>query len=426
MGLKLVVCCDGTWNVPRTGTNIYRTYDFLKKLLRDRTETADPPRGTQESRGTSPRGDDVVLFYDEGVGADPDKRLIEGFSGGGLSENIIDAYEFLARNYRPGAEIYVFGFSRGAYTARSLCGFIKAAGLLRGADRNRIVSAYFRKYALPALYGKAEYGGKSRLERFGSKLRGLVPGLGDHPEQYPDVKIRFVGVYDTVGALGVPLSHKVIDKLEDPFVGFHDMSLIEIIEHAVHALAADERRAPYAPSLWAAPKNTKLREGQTLLQVWFPGVHSDIGGGYTDKGIGNHTWTFMMDEAANRGLVLDDAQRIPSVQLDPLPSQHDSFDPRWLEIAAKLDLEAKAAVPRMIDLTTADLKGTKLDVLGDVRIHWTLFERIGKTVKVIGDKGTADLQYLAENLLRDAGNNPVVRTLERAVAAAAAGNDPKV
>jgi uncharacterized protein (DUF2235 family) len=252
------------------------------------------------------------------------------------------------------------------------------------------------------------------LTAFGRVLDRL-PG---HGQTDRDVKIRFVGVYDTVGALGVPLSQAAIRRLNEPFVGFHDMKLGKAVEHAVHALAADECRKPYSPSLWAGSPGTALEAGQTLLQVWFPGVHSDVGGGYPDRGIGDHTWGFMMGEAAKRGLVLDDQHRVPELALHDLPPQHDSIDARWRAIARDIHLENDLVAQRPIGRETIDADGTTLEVLGDVRIHWTLLDRIGKEVEVIADDATSRLAYAGANLARDAGGAPLLGTLQRAVAAA--------
>src|SRR5262249_32979078 len=138
------------------------------------------------------------------------------------------------------------------------------------------------------------------------------------------VKIRFIGVYDTVGALGVPLS--VAMKVNEPIIGFHDTTLGDTAENAVQALAVDEKPGPYSPTLWTRPDNAAALAGQRVLQVWFPGVHSDIGGGYKDKGIGDITWDFMMRQATDSGLVIDPAQPTPTLTLQTLPAHHDSFD----------------------------------------------------------------------------------------------------
>src|SRR5215470_6151367 len=145
MAKKIVVCCDGTWNTPRTETNIFRTYRFLRAVLANPTEVT-PKEGVQTCGGRAADGSEVVLFYDAGVGTEWFSRLLGGGAGAGLSDNVREAYHFLGHNYAPGSEIYLFGFSRGAYTARSLCGFIKAAGLLDKPSAKDVWRAYTERY----------------------------------------------------------------------------------------------------------------------------------------------------------------------------------------------------------------------------------------------------------------------------------------
>ena len=145
MAKKLVVCCDGTWNTPRTETNIFRTYRFLRERLGSPTEVSHK-EGVRTCAGRAADGSDVVLFYDQGVGTDWFSRLLGGGVGAGLSDNVRDAYHFLGHNFVPGSDIYLFGFSRGAYTARSLCGFLKAAGLLDKPSMKDVWQAYMDRY----------------------------------------------------------------------------------------------------------------------------------------------------------------------------------------------------------------------------------------------------------------------------------------
>ena len=387
MAKKLVVCCDGTWNTPRNHTNISRTYEFLRKRL------GDPPLVTQSNgvmtcAGRAPAdGSDVVLFYDQGVGTDWFSRLIGGGLGLGLSDNVRDAYHFLGHNYEPGSEIYVFGFSRGAYTARSLCGFVKAAGgILQRPSFKDVLRAYIDVYATePGIVarpkGMSFAGIQSRLKQLAGNAVGELGGapVASLP-RHQGVKIKFIGVYDTVGALGVPLP-KAAD-VNEPIVGFHDTTLGDIVEHAVHALAVDERRGPFVPTLWTqAQAAAAAVPGQTVLQVWFPGVHSDIGGGYPDRGIGDITLDFMMRQAATRGLVIDPSQPTPPVTLESLPAQHESFDVPWKKLSDDLHLIPEAR--REIGPTVMGPKGVKLTVSTEVSLHPSLVSRLGQTYTTI-------------------------------------------
>jgi uncharacterized protein (DUF2235 family) len=386
MARKLVVCCDGTWNTPRTNTNIHRTYHFLRERLGLPTEMTQKD-GVTTCGGRVGDGSEVLLFYDQGVGTDWFSRLVGGAAGVGLSDNVRDAYYFLAHNYVPGSEIYVFGFSRGAYTARSLCGFVKAAGLMQRPSMKEVWRAYMDTYATaPRIVAKPRGWTPDRIRSWLVEKAGDAVGrLGDDVKNLPrhaGVKIRFIGVYDTVGALGVPITGPV--DVNEPIVGFHDTTLGDLVEHAVQALAVDERRGPYVPSLWTQAADAAALAGQSVLQVWFPGVHSDIGGGYGDKGIGDITWDFMMRQAARRGLLLDPNQPTPPVTLKPLPPQHESYNKTWQELSDRLKLIPQGV--RAIGPTMVGADGRALTVAGEVRLHPSLASRFGKRCVTILDE----------------------------------------
>ncbi len=188
-----------------------------------------------------------------------------GAFGLGLSENVRQGYRFLSQFYEPGDEIYIFGFSRGAFTARSLVEFVAASGLLkkRHCDEANLAFAwnYYRtppKKRFPAVKGK--------LEKLCSR----------------GVRIKLLGVFDTVGALGIPVV--VSGWLSARQNQFHDTKLGSTLDYAFHALAIDEHRGPLVPTLWAKPDHANnLR----VEQVWFPGVHSDVGGGFPSAADGD-------------------------------------------------------------------------------------------------------------------------------------------
>jgi uncharacterized protein (DUF2235 family) len=387
MARKLVVCCDGTWNTPRNETNVFRTYRFLRERLGAPAEVTQKA-GVATCGGRAHDGSEVLLFYDQGVGTDWFWRLAGGAAGVGLSDNVRDAYHFLAHNFVPGSEIYVFGFSRGAYTARSLCGFIKAAGLLERPSPKDVWRAYLDLYATaPRIVARPRGWSPARVrswlvERAGDAVGRLGGDVARLP-RHEGVTVRFVGVYDTVGALGVPLP--VAARVNEPIVGFHDTTLGDTVEHAVHALAVDERRGPYVPTLWTQAEDAPPPAGQSVLQVWFPGVHSDVGGGYRDKGIGNITWDFMMRQAARRGLVLDPAQPTPPLTLGRLPAQHESFDETWRKLSADLKLVPEGV--RSVGLKVTGPRGEPLVAAGDVRLHPCLVDRLGQRCTTILDQG---------------------------------------
>ena len=275
---RLVVCCDGTWNEPD------------QEVHDNPADETEPTNVLKVVRGLAPvDGGQApqVVYYDTGVGT---QGLADKYAGGGLgsglSENIQQAYRFIANNYREGDELFLFGFSRGAYTVRSLAGFIGVAGLLRKENLRLLPEAY-ALYRLPA------------DKREGSMVRKRLEQAGE-PSRRP-VPIRFIGVWDTVGALGAPTP--ILGRLTRKRVAFHDTQLGGNVEHACHALAIDERRRPFQPDLWTGA----AAEGQAIEQVWFAGVHSNIGGGYRDCGLSNIALEWLASRAASHGLEFTDA-----------------------------------------------------------------------------------------------------------------------
>jgi uncharacterized protein (DUF2235 family) len=405
MARMLVVCCDGTWNTPRNETNVFRTYRFLCERLGKPGE-AHEDDSVFTCEGVARNGTEVHLFYDRGVGTNWCERLTGGAAGVGLSDNVREAYRFLGHHYVPGSEIYVFGFSRGAYTARSLCGFIGAAGLLVRPSVTDVWRTYLDCYATaPRIVARPRGWNVDRAREWLWQKAGDTVGRLGGPDvatlpRHDGVKIRLVGVYDTVGALGVPLAEAA--DLNEPIVGFHDTALGDLVEHAVQALAVDERRGPYTPTLWTLAADRALLAGQTVLQVWFPGVHSDIGGGYLDKGIGDITWDFMMRQAARHGLVVDPDEPTPRLDLVPLPAQHDSFSDTWKLLCGRLKVVPEGV--RVVGPTVAGARGQRLAVAGEVRLHPSLVHRLGRRCVTIldQDKGIVrEGDYLPANVAAD-------------------------
>jgi uncharacterized protein (DUF2235 family) len=290
MTKRIVIACDGTWNHP----------DQVKVKDKDRNEVkkeeVTPTNVVKLALGLSPQdaeGHEQVVFYERGVGTG---GLVDRLGGGavgiGLSRNVQSPYAYLAQTYEPGDVLYLFGFSRGAYTARSLAGLINNCGILRPEHADRIDDAYklYRDTAAATLPS----GNEARLFR-----RTYA--------QEDRTKIRLLGVWDTVGALGVPVPApvpKALRKWLTQSWSFHDMKLGSQIEHAVHALAIDERRRPFEPTPMLKQKDAPPQ--QTLEQVWFAGVHSDVGGSYRDPDLADITLLWMADHARNRGLVFRD------------------------------------------------------------------------------------------------------------------------
>jgi uncharacterized protein (DUF2235 family) len=261
---RLIVCCDGTWSEPDQGsvTNVVKVAMAVAE---------------RDSSGVEQR-----VFYNVGLGTTRGERLRGGAFGFRLSQHVRDCYRFLVETYDPGDELYFFGFSRGAYTARSTAGLVRNSGILRREHEDRIGEAY-------ALYRARGAGAHPRETRASLFRRSF--------SHEPD--IHFVGVWDTVGALGIPVLGPGWVRVVNRRWAFHDTALSTKVKLAYQALAIDERRGPFEPTLWTRQGDAT---NQVLEQVWFAGVHSDVGGGYADSALSDIPLLWLVDRAAAAGL----------------------------------------------------------------------------------------------------------------------------
>ena len=289
MPRRLVVCADGTWNTADEADCHARTPTNVITLARTLCPVA--------SDGTS-----QIIYYHDGVGTHRGlEHLLGGALGEGIERNICDCYRFLIQNYADGDEIFLFGFSRGAYTVRSLAGLIHNSGLLCPEHGDRIPDAF-------ALY-------RDR----GDTARPSGPDAQAFRAAYArEVRITCIGVWDTVGALGIPIEG--LNLLHPDRYAFHDVTLNRRVDNAFQALAIDERRGPFTPCVW----EQKPRVGQRLEQVWFAGVHSDVGGGYAESGLSDVAFEWMRERAEECGLsfAMEHVRRVVRPAFDAV--MHDS------------------------------------------------------------------------------------------------------
>jgi uncharacterized protein (DUF2235 family) len=279
MARRFALLFDGTWNKRRTGTNVIR----MRRAIRS-AGAADPQQ---------------PCFYDEGVGTRWWNRLSGGAFGRGLSENIQEGYAWLARQHQPGDEIYVFGFSRGAYTARSLVGLIRKCGLLNDVSGRSVADAY-------ALYrDKAVAPKDARAVEFRAR-------------RSRETRVRFIGVWDTVGALGIPISQIPFSR---DYYQWHDTELSGIVDYAMHAVAVDEHRQDFGVTLWTMAKPGNVR----VEQRWFAGAHSDVGGGEGGT-LPNLALRWLQERAEEAGLQLaGKAEVAPRDAFGPIQDSYASF-----------------------------------------------------------------------------------------------------
>ncbi|MEW8192932.1 MAG: DUF2235 domain-containing protein [Candidatus Thiodiazotropha sp.] len=294
---RIILCLDGTWASP--GNQVERG---------DGTEVHKPSNVLKTYRAVLPLsedGIDQISYYDEGVGALSAQRglrnkalakldsVLGGAWGAGFEQNIEAAYTFIAGNKLPDDEIFVFGFSRGAGQARSLCRFIDwMGGMLHKRDAY-FIPDFFKHYIETEAADGAAQELRQKLIASGKKIEPPLP-----------TKIRFLGVYDTVLALGSRLRADFDreERTTAPGLSFHVGDKPPgIVSVARQALAIDERRTDFRPEIWR-----DTHSDQSVEQRWFPGVHTSIGGGYANDGLANGALQWMIDDAKQEGLAVDD------------------------------------------------------------------------------------------------------------------------
>ncbi|HEV2135572.1 MAG TPA: DUF2235 domain-containing protein [Terracidiphilus sp.] len=319
MAKRIAYCADGTWQTPQCNTNVYRLYKALAVTS------------------------DQVTFYDDGVGADATGlgRVIQGSFGEGILQKIRDGFTKIAHVYETGDDIFLFGFSRGAYTARCIAGFIAICGLPSGNFTDDCVARAFAAYRDPV------------------NRASLLAALG--PCGLVGASIKMVGVWDTVGSLGIPA---IFGGIDEKIYGFLDTTLHPNVKNAFHALSIDEKRPQFPATLWTSAPVA----GQVLEQVWFSGCHSDVGGGNQQGGsvdagtrLCDITFGWMLGKAQALGLSVDSAvaaqfSSMPAkFALDAINESWKPVDgpPHWRPIAAGSKISNSVAVRVRYGLTYA-------------------------------------------------------------------------
>jgi uncharacterized protein (DUF2235 family) len=289
---RLIVCADGTWSTPEETSDGIAAPTNVCKMK-------------EALAATSPDGRQQLVYYHDGVGADGNviAHVAGGISGDGIDGIIKACYAWLNQNYQDGDEMFLFGFSRGAYTVRSLAGLVRKCGLLKPAFAGKVDDAYafYRDDTVPNAPAAVAFRAQYSLERY----------------------VTFIGVWDTVGSLGIPIP--ALQFLDRAKYEFHDVALSRTVTYAYQALGVDEQRLSFEPCLWEKQE----APGQTLEQVWFTGSHSSIGGGYADAGLSDLTFDWMRRRAAAAGLGFDAAFLAANIKPNGNGTLYDSMTPMY-------------------------------------------------------------------------------------------------
>ncbi|KAB2577651.1 Uncharacterized protein DBV05_g3680 [Lasiodiplodia theobromae] len=336
---KLIICCDGTW-IDSNNSKLENNGSHAHPKL----EVQDPSNVTRIGRAL-PVSDSQqrpqIVFYQAGVGTGPNlvEKLVGGGTGSGLSENVCEAYGFLANNYQPGDAVYLTGFSRGAFTARSIAALIDAVGLLTKTAMRH----FFRVFEDFERAGQEGHETSITQEirdfkiEMPSAKKPLIERRKEYLAQYlkelmrldktREIPIQAIGVWDTVGALGIPtIAHLqrlgLPSFLADPLMvpnpyRFTDTTIGKNVRFAFQALALDEERTSFMPTVWEQPdaaddddnnnNNNNSNSTTVLKQVWFPGTHANVGGSESDSGLADVSLAWMMSELEKAGLEFDES-----------------------------------------------------------------------------------------------------------------------
>jgi uncharacterized protein (DUF2235 family) len=376
---RIALFCDGTWSDLEDGrpdTNVLLLYKSVAP--------SDGPI-TQISE------------YIDGVGAKKNK-LTGGIWGKGLDEKILQAYVALCGHYEVGDEIYVFGFSRGAYTARSLVGMLRKCGVMKREELKE------RAEQAMDLYRKRSAGGPDSAEAQAFRSAHAVAHADNSLVDIPDnlarpedaarmLRVRYLGIWDTVGALGVPETIPFSAWINQKH-RFHDLALSRIVQWARHAMAIDETRNSFEPSPWSQESliaiNSMHREYR-VEQDWFSGDHGSVGGGYKERRLADGALIWVAEGAERAGLKFSD-------QLGYIAAARANYDPingplrnstggEWLTKLRGQGPRTQAKPQRLIDISEGAVRRMREDptyVQGDSQeVRWRR-TTLANIVRILG------------------------------------------
>lgn len=412
---RLILLLDGTWNdqdFGDTDTNIVRLQEIIARTLHKqggaRNKTAADAGAIARPMNDENEFDNLV-FYQRGVGTDWRDRYTGGLFGEGLDGKIRAAYRFLSFNYTGNAQVFVFGFSRGSYVARSLVGYIAAAGLLR------------REQCTPENEQRAWHFYRTPPA---SRLPGVWSAMQPFMHPLDTFRIECLGVFDTVGALGIPLARfKLVNRSN---YEFHDVELSSITTLNLHAVALDEHRNPFEATLWRRPKFKTFNS--ITEQAWFPGVHSDIGGGYIPELQRGHDFPQALDDVTLHWMLARLTNAYPEFPADR--EFWPAVGPNW---SVAPQHESRKGVYRLLRRTVRSIANYRLKDKGRFtyngcydrhaveigeRVHVAALLRLGQRVERNGSRA---IRYAPPNLVEIL---PIIRATYNDVTRPPLATDP--
>jgi uncharacterized protein (DUF2235 family) len=383
---RIVILIDGTWNEEGKGndTNIAKLDPNYKAA------------GAPLIKLSATDGIVQKAFYHPGVGNDPDllKHLLGGAIGIGLKQIVQDAYHTVATNYERGDEIYILGFSRGAYAARALAGLIGASGIQRSADPQGLDKGFDAIWDNFRIDPKVRAGTKAPSSGDQKAIDSFNKVAAQNTID-PSPRIKCVGVFDTVGSYGVPagIGLAALGRYVTlAFLGFHDTEIGSHVDIGLHAVAVDERRRPFVPTFWTAPKAQP--PSTHVEQIWFAGVHVNIGGGYADAGLSDQALIWMIARIqALTGLEFDIA-RVKAVTKPTVDGEVVDSSKGWF-IDETFPHGRVMLSPDAIEHGLFTNRANPDEEHVNERVHWSVMKKLGQKCTVFG---VPDTPYAPVNL----------------------------
>lgn len=356
---RLVLCFDGTWNAiadPLVITNVVKIANCV---------SVQDPKGVNQ-----------ICYYNSGVGSGgPIDRVLGGVFGAGLKNNVKRGLAFLTLNYNAGDEIYLFGFSRGAYTARAVAGVLGVAGIPFEIRHSEVHWENYRKVAKLRSQQRDLNTKSRRQKKRNDALEAQIAEIindKEKPKSHEDIKIKCIGVFDTVGSYGVPAGFG-LSGLPHLFTywtrGFHSRRIGTQVEVALHAMAIDEMRRPFQPTFWMRKHDEQLGENQIVEQMWFPGVHSNVGGGYDNTQLSDMALVWMISRVQQlTGLHFDETEVKRDIWPCAAGTLYRSSTRKWLT-------QARSILPAAVQAAAGSTAAIRQRFRVNEYVHWSVKER---------------------------------------------------